>query len=131
MKSILVVSGKEDTYHRIASSLSRGFSVKNVPDRPSALELLQKARFDPVFIDLGLLSSPEAGVDLREAIESFRQLFPSMEIIVMARPEQIRKAVSAIKAGASDYLTCPPEAEEIKLVLDNIKRTQIMRSELD
>jgi DNA-binding NtrC family response regulator len=54
-----------------------------------------------------------------------------VEIIVMARQDKIRKAVDAVKAGADDYLTYPLDAEELKLVSENLNKTRIMQSEID
>lgn len=48
-----------------------------------------------------------------------------------SQKERIRKAVNAVKAGASDYLTYPLDAEELKLVSENLNKTRIMQSELN
>jgi DNA-binding NtrC family response regulator len=61
----------------------------------------------------------------------FWKLHPSLEIIVMASQERIREAVKAVKAGASDYLTYPLDAEELNLVSDNLNKSRILQTELD
>jgi len=48
-----------------------------------------------------------------------------------SQKERIRKAVNAVKAGASDYPTYPLDAEELKLVSENLNKTRIMQSELN
>ena len=40
----------------------------------------------------------------------------------MTRQDKIRKAVNAVKAGAGDYLTYPLDAEELKLVSENLNK---------
>lgn len=131
MKSILVVSREEQAYQLILSAFKTNVTVKKTGEKSLALGLLQKKRFDIIFIDLIGLDNNEAGQNYREALMPFWQLHPSVEIIVMTPKENIRNAVKAVKAGASDYLTYPLNAEELKLVSDTINKTRILQSELD
>jgi DNA-binding NtrC family response regulator len=131
MKSILVVSNKEEAYHLIASTYKSGFTVERSADKTAALGLLQKRQCDLIFIDLDVLNNQDSGESYKESLKPFYQLYPSVEIIVMTRQERIRKAVNAVKAGASDYLTYPLDAEELKLVSENLNKTRIMQSELN
>jgi DNA-binding NtrC family response regulator len=130
MKSILVVSNEEETYPLIASTYKSGFTVAKAANRTEALELLQKRRFDLVFIDLDVLNNQDSEENYNASLKPFWQLYPSIEIIVMTRQDKIRKAVNAVKAGAGDYITYPLDAEELKLVLENLNKTRIMQSEL-
>ena len=131
MKSILVVSNEAETYPLIASAYKSGFTVERTAGKDAALELLQKKRCDLIFIDLDVLSNQDTGENYKESLKPFWQLDPSLGIIVMTRQDNIRKAVSAVKAGADDYLTYPFDAEELKLVADNLNKTRIMQSEID
>jgi DNA-binding NtrC family response regulator len=130
MKSILVVSDEEETYPLIASTYKAGFTVEKTVNKTAALERLQKRRFDLVFIDLDVLNNPDSEENYKASLEPFWQLYPSIEIIVMTRQDKIRKAVNAVKAGAGDYLTYPLDAEELKLILENLNKARIMQSEL-
>ena len=130
MKSILVVSDEEETYPLIASTYKAGFTVEKTVNKTAALERLQKRRFDLVFIDLDVLNSQDSEENYKASLEPFWQLYPSIEIIVMTRQDKIRKAVNAVKAGAGDYLTYPLDAEELKLILENLNKARIMQSEL-
>jgi DNA-binding NtrC family response regulator len=131
MKSILVVSNEEEVYPLIASTYKSGFTVERAANKTAALELLKERRCDLVFIDLDVLSNRDSEENYKESLQPFWQLYPSVEIIVMTRQDQIRKAVNAVKAGAGDYLTFPLDADELKLVSDNLNKTRIMQSELD
>ena len=131
MKSILVVSKEEHVYRLILSAFNSKITVKIAAEKASALELLQKQRFDIIFIDLAALNNQDAGENYQEAMMPFWQLYPSVDIIVMTPQEKIRDAVKAVKAGASDYLTYPLNAAELKLVSENINKTRILQSELD
>jgi len=131
MKSILVVSNEAEAYPIIASTYKTGYTVEKTANKTGALELLQKRRCDLIFIDLDVLNNQDSKVNYKEALQPLRQLFPSVEIIVMTRQDNIRKAVNAVKAGADDYLTYPLDAEELKLVSANLNKTRIMQSEID
>ncbi|MEE4264886.1 MAG: sigma-54 dependent transcriptional regulator [Desulfobacteraceae bacterium] len=131
MKSILVVTREEEAYPLIASTYKSGFTVERASSRAASLDLLQKRRFDLIFIDLDVLNNQDSGGNYNESLNPFWKIYPSAEIIVMARQEKIRNAVNAVKAGAYDYLTYPLDAEELKLVSENLTKTRIMKSELD
>jgi DNA-binding NtrC family response regulator len=131
MKSILVVSQDEQAYAHIVSAFKSTDTVKKADEKKSALDFLQKKRFDMIFIDLSVLNNTDAGENYRDALMPLWQLHPAVDIIVMTPQEKIRSAVKAVQAGASDYLTYPLDAEELKLVSENIKKTRFLQSELD
>ncbi len=101
MKSILVVSKEEHVYRSILSAFKSKITVKITAEKASALELLQKQRFDIIFTDLAALNNQDAAENYQEAMMPFWQLYPTVDIIVMTAQEKIRDAVKAVKAGAS------------------------------
>ena len=131
MQSVLIVAEDKTTSQEIDSAFSPEHLLDSAPDTASALKLLKIKRYDIVFIDLSLLLTAKTGNDLYEGIKSFKNIYPTLEIVVMSSKEMIRQAVSAVKAGASDYLTYPISADEIRHVIDSISRSIIQRSELD
>ena len=84
MKSILVVTNEEKAYSLVASTYKSGFTVEKAASRAEALELLQKRRCDLIFIDLDVLNNQDSGENYKESLKSFWQLYPSVEIIIMA-----------------------------------------------
>jgi DNA-binding NtrC family response regulator len=94
-----------------------------------ALKLIAASNL--IFVDLDVINNQNSEENYKESLKPFRQLYPSVEIIVMTRQEKIRKAVKAVKAGADDYLTYPFDAEELKLVSENLNKTRMMQSEID
>ena len=131
MKSIIVVCQAEEAYLQIEATFQSSCTVQRTLEKNGALDLLQKRRFDLVFIDLNVLNNKDFEENYRELLLPFWQIHPSVEIIVMAPQSMIRNAVQAVKAGANDYLTYPLDAEEIKLVSETINKTKMMQSELD
>jgi DNA-binding NtrC family response regulator len=130
MESILVISGEKDIFQTFFSNLSPKYKTAYASDKQSALSMLQKKRYDFVFIDLEILVEPKEGDQYKEAMQPFWQLFPTLEIVVMCHPQSLREAVKAVKAGANTYLTHPIDPEELKLIIKNILELSIIESEL-
>jgi len=131
MKSILLVSKEKDAFRTIKSCFHKGYRVKNAASREIALKLLQKKRYDLVYIDLEILLTTVKNENYKAALQPFWKVHPSIEIIVMTQPSNLRKAVMTVKAGARNYLTYPIDPEEIKHAAESVNETIIMESELD
>jgi DNA-binding NtrC family response regulator len=84
-----------------------------------------------MFIELDILLTSIPEEDYKEALRPFWQLYPTIEIIVMAPQNQIRRAIKAVKAGASDYLPYPIDQEEVKYIAEGIAESIIQQSELN
>ena len=131
MRSILIVSDDLEVFRTIRSCFDSGSKVTHTTDRETALKALKKNRYDFLLIDVAFLHDQAGGDGYKTALHPFWQLYPTIEIIVMASQEMIREAVKAVKAGASDYLSLPINPEEVKYVTENIHESIIMQSELD
>jgi DNA-binding NtrC family response regulator len=131
MKLILVTTTEKQAVQTIRSCFKSDYRVDNAATKHQALELLSKKRYDLMFIELDILLADASGKNYKEALGHFRQMFPTIEIIVMAPHRDIRKAVRAVKAGASDYLPYPIDPEEVKHVAEGITESIIKQSELD
>lgn len=131
MRSVLVTSTRKDTFGAICSYLGKAYRIESANTKDAALQLLHKNLYDLIFIDLDILIKNISDNNYFEALQQFWNQYPSIEIIVMADQENLRKAVMAVKAGARNYLTYPIEAEEVKHVSEVINETVIMESELD
>ena len=67
-----------------------------------------------MFIELDILLADVSDESYKKALQPFWQINPTIEIIIMAPHRHIRKAVRAVKAGASDYLSYPIDPDEVK-----------------
>ncbi len=128
MESILVTTVDPKLLHTIRSCLPSSYRMDRAPTKQQALELLLKRRYDLVFIDLDILSEEVHNENYKEAMRPFRQMYPAIEIVVMAPRDRIRKAIEAVKAGASDYLPCPIDPQEVKHVAEGISKSIIKQS---
>jgi len=127
MRSVLVVSKEKDLIGRVRSAFDSRYRVDPAAGRPDGLIMLQKSHYDIAFVDLEILLQSEP----HDIINAFKQVRPSLEIVVITPRDRIREAVKAVKAGASNYLTYPIEPDEVKLVTETIYDTAIQISELN
>ncbi len=131
MKSILVTTTEQQIVQTIRSCFQSDYRVDTAATKLRAMELLSDKRYDMLFIELDILLTSIPDNDYKEALKPFWQMYPTIEIIVMAPQNQIRKAIKAVKAGASDYLPYPIDPEEVKYIAEGITESIIQQSELN
>ena len=131
MRSILVISNEQNVFGSISSCFGTGYKVSVALNADAALDILSKRRYDLIFFDLEILRGSASGNGFSAAMEPFWTLYPTIEIIVMSSQEMIREVVTAVKAGASDYLTYPINPDEVKHVTESLHEYLISQSELD
>ena len=131
MRSFLVIGEDDKTWRVIREALGKDGRVDRAPGSNAALEVLQKKRYDLLFIDIELLERMSSGNKFRTALKKFWNLYPTIEIIVMAMQETTRKAVMAVKEGASNYLTYPLVADEVRHAVEITQDYVIMQTELE
>jgi DNA-binding NtrC family response regulator len=84
---------------------------------------------DTLFVDVESLIGRNKSMN--KALDKLWASYPSAAIVVMADEEQTKLAVDAVKAGAFDYLTHPIEKEELGLIVDKVRESDVLHSELD
>jgi len=130
MKLVLVVATSHEACQAIQSCLGAGYRISAAESREHALQILRAKRYDFVYIDLDLLCEDMQAADHKATLAPFWELYPTIHLVVMTRPDTIRKAVSVVKAGARDYLTYPIDPEEVRHVSESIQKSIIIQSEL-
>src|ERR1700722_5047055 len=96
--------------------------VLGVGTPSGALEALERARFDVVFLDLWLQS--ESGLNLLPEILR-RQ--PGVGVIVVTAYATFESAVAAMKKGAVDYLPKPFTPEQKKKKKKKKKKANVLK----
>jgi len=131
MKAILVASRNESACRAIRATMGSEYKVEVTSGKDSGLEMFRKKHYEFLFMDVEMLAESTPDHSYKTALQPFWQIYPTTQIIVMSSQEQIREAVMAVKAGASNYLTYPIDPEEIRYVTDSVYESLIMESELD
>ena len=132
MKSLLIAVKDGGVVERVHDILSGAYRVDSAATKGAALEMLGRKRYDLVFVDMDVLLAGDGGkAGAKSALRSFWAVHPSIAVVVMTRPERIREAVAAVKAGASDFLTYPVSPEEVRHVTETVFKSILLHSELD
>lgn len=123
---VLVV--EDDGGHRelLQQELSdAGYQVTAVASAEQALTLLGERSFGLVVSDLRL---PEA--DGFAVLEAARTLVPAPGFVMLTGFGTIDQAVSALKAGADDFLTKHVDLEHLRLAAQRVLQTRQLRAEV-
>ncbi len=113
MEKVLIVDDDITFNLMLKSFLEKNdFDVTQAASGKEALGAVEKATFDAVLVDLRL---PDVnGIDL---LKKIKKSLPKAILLLMTSYADIKTAVSAIKAGAYDYITKPLDPEELLLTL--------------
>ncbi len=135
MRAVLVAAGDGEAARAVRASFKGKYRVDTAQSREACEQLFARARYDLLFIDLDFLSpevnSSEGVSDYGKSLQRYWQIVPHAEIVVMGPPDRIRDAVMAVKAGASNYITYPVNAEELRYMTESMRRAALMQSELN
>jgi DNA-binding NtrC family response regulator len=131
MKSILIVCQNLSNHQTVEQALQSKFIIETVEDAETCFSRLEIKRYDFLFVDVDILSGLKPQKDLKNNLQVFWDIYPTIAIIVMAPQERTRQAVMFVKAGASNYLNYPVDPQEIKLVTESTQESIMVQSELD
>ena len=93
-----------------------GFDVRTEPGGPAVLEQLERhGPFDLVILDVAM-----AEANGMATIRRLRERAPQTSVIVVSGLGDVRNVVSAMRAGASDYLLKPIDRESLLEAIDHV-----------
>ncbi|MEN8220934.1 MAG: sigma-54 dependent transcriptional regulator [Pseudomonadota bacterium] len=126
-EQILIIEDDEIIRETLAEVLEKQYyAVHQAADGASAFTLIKKHNYDLILLDLKL---PDMhGLDVMQKMRDFdgRAL-----VVVMTAYPEVRTAVSALKAGAYDYINKPFELDEMKELIRRALETQHLRTEVE
>lgn len=125
MKSILFVDD-EIKLLKILSAFFRkkGYTIYIAANGEEARKTIKEKEIDIVFLDLKLPDT--TGLKL---LEEFIPLYPHKIFIIMTAYSEVESAVTAMKAGAFDYLAKPVKMNEIQVVIEKASTWLGMKQE--
>lgn len=124
--TILVVDDEPNIRKTMSMCLEMdGHRVHVSPDSQSALDIVDRIRFDLAFVDLRL--GTENGLDL---VVAMLRVSPWTKIVVITAYASIETAVDAMKRGATDYLPKPFTPDQIRAVTNRIAHTTSLESQV-
>ena len=124
---VLCIDDDQDQCDLLQSSLSRmGFSPSTTTSPADALDLAVKEPFDVILTDLGM--GEMDGLALCEQMIATR---PGIPVIVLTGLGSMESAISAMRAGAYDFLTKPVEPKLLQIAVARAAQHRRLKGELE
>jgi DNA-binding NtrC family response regulator len=115
--SILIVEDEDAQRSLLAGLLIKeGYSVKEAGNGKIAIE-----RFKEEVLDIALLDYKLPDTDGLALLKEFKEINPEVEVVMITAFGSIENAVSALKAGATEYLTKPIDLDDLLFKLKKIE----------
>jgi DNA-binding NtrC family response regulator len=119
-------------FRKVYGGLMRdsGYTVDEAGDRPAAMELLSKAEYPIVLLDLMLPpdATVEAGLAQLAEIVASR---PRTKVIVASGAGDTRHMLEAVRAGAYDFLTKPVDPDVLLVVVERALAKHTLESRIE
>src|SRR5690348_4902137 len=122
---ILVVDDEASARTALGELLrGEGYAVETAADGFKAMGRLAEFEPDLVLSDLNM-----PGIDGVELLGKLKELHPELPVVLMTAFGGVETAVSAMRQGASDYLTKPLNLDELLIVLARTLESSKLRRE--
>jgi DNA-binding NtrC family response regulator len=98
---------------------SEGFSSKSVTSPHAALELIKKADFSLVLMDLNYSQDTTSGREGLKLIQAIREVDTDIPIVVMTGWSSVSIAVESMRNGANDFIEKPCDNNRLMTIIRN------------
>ncbi len=105
---------------------SDGYQVETADGGPAALAARHETTFDVVITDLKM-----PGMDGVQLMKKLKELDRELPVIVVTAFSDVSSAVTAMRAGAEDYLTKPVDFDALLLAIDRAIERRDLRAEAE
>lgn len=120
MVNILIIDDERAIRKTLTEILSfEGYKVEEATDGEEGLKKFSEKTFDVVLCDIKM---PK--IDGLEFLEKARDLNPDVPIIMISGHGNIDTAVEAVKKGAYDYISKPPDLNRLLITIRNASEKQ-------
>ena len=125
MASILIIDDEKAIRRTLAEILSyEGYKIEEASDGEDGLKKFSSTTFDVVLCDVKM---PK--MDGLEFLEKAKEINPDVPIVVISGHGNIETAVEAVKKGAFDYISKPPDLNRLLITLRNALDKQTLVTE--
>jgi len=113
-QKILIVDDEEHIRKIMSIMLGKhGYHCRAAASGEEALTLIGRENFDAVFTDMKM-----PGMDGLELLAHLKADHPELVVVMVTAFASVDTAISAMKAGAYDYITKPFQEDELILILE-------------
>jgi two-component system, NtrC family, nitrogen regulation response regulator NtrX len=100
------------------------FTVEEASDGLECLSKIKQAEYDVVLLDIKM-----PNLDGLEALERIQQIAPDLPVIMISGHANIDTAVDAVKKGAFDFISKPPDLNRMLITIRNAMDKSCLISE--
>jgi len=126
-ETILIVDDEPSIVQSLHGILAdEGFEVMSADGGLKALDIIKETIPDIVLLDIWM---PD--IDGVETLKRIRELYPSLQVIMISGHGTIETAVKATKLGAYDFIEKPLSLEKVLLSINNALNYNRLEAELD
>ncbi|HUX85344.1 MAG TPA: sigma-54 dependent transcriptional regulator [Chitinophagaceae bacterium] len=124
MPNILIIDDEKSIRKTLTEILSfEGYKVDEAADGAEGFKLLREKAFDVVLCDIKM---PK--MDGMEFMEKAREFNPDIPVVMVSGHGNIDTAVEAVKKGAFDYISKPPDLNRLLITIRNaMDRTNLVK----
>ena len=123
---VLVVDDDQHFCHLLDAALSEhGAEIASRTSAAAALEHLASGDCDVVITDIEM-----EGMDGLELCERIVGAYPDVRVLILSGHGDFDRAVTAIRAGAFDFMPKPPDTELLAVALERALRDRRLRQEV-
>lgn len=124
-RHILIVDDEKSIRRTLSEILGfEGYKVSEAADGQEALKLIAANEYDCILCDIKM---PKA--DGLDVLEQAREICPDTPVIIVSGHGNLETAVEAVKGGAFDYLSKPPDLNRLLITLRNALEKNSLVSE--
>ncbi|MBU3715351.1 MAG: sigma-54-dependent Fis family transcriptional regulator [Ferruginibacter sp.] len=133
MASILIIDDEKSIRNVLKDILQHeGYQVEEAPDGEQGIKQFQSKTFDLVLCDIKM---PK--MDGMEVLQQMMAVNPEIPVIMISGHGSIENAVEAVKKGAYDFISKPPDLNRLLITLRNaldkntlVKETRILKKKV-
>ena len=133
MKTLLIVDDEASVAESLKIALKPDYRFLWAANGDEALKLFHRNQIHLILLDIIL-----PNLDGLALLKQFRDVEPSLPIIMLTATRMVKTAVDAMKMGATDYLNKPFDIEELRLTIEKAlaaydleREVRYLRSEVD
>ena len=125
MANILIIDDEKAIRKTLSEILSyEGYKIEEASDGEEGLKKFSSANYDVVLCDIKM---PK--MDGLEFLEKAKLVNPDVPIVIISGHGNIETAVEAVKKGAYDYISKPPDLNRLLITLRNAMDKQNLVTE--
>lgn len=132
-QSILVIDDEQAIRKALREILSfEGFTIDEAPDGAEGLKKIKEGNYDCILCDIKM---PK--MDGLEVLNAAKEVKPDTPFIVISGHGTIETAVEAVKNGAFDYISKPPDLNRLLITIRNamdkgslVTETKVLRNKV-